>query len=221
MHTHKLYLHPLPSHLLDVITIVARHSVYAATEVSSDVQLPLSDGCCLQPVPTLDCYLVTTYPLCLSGTLSPLPSELGLPLDHSLPLSTTALLTWALALGYGLASHAVRDTFPELLKQLHCVSLDNGSSPLQANRDKALLCLVEAVLRLVAITPEQLKIEGTTDTHPPPAVDWSHPRALLAPLLSLTQWLTETTEFSACTGRTVCWQCAALSCHILPSLPSQ
>ncbi len=55
-----------------------------------------------------------------------------------------------------------RDTFPELLKQLHCVSLDNGSSPLQANRDKALLCLVEAVLRLVAITPEQLKIEGTT-----------------------------------------------------------
>ncbi len=23
-------------------------------QVSSDVQLPLSDGCCLQPVPTLD-----------------------------------------------------------------------------------------------------------------------------------------------------------------------
>ncbi len=25
---------PLPSHLLDVVTMVARHSVYAATEVS-------------------------------------------------------------------------------------------------------------------------------------------------------------------------------------------
>ncbi len=62
---------------------------------------------------------------------------------------------------YDFNIFSYRDTFPELLKQLHCVSLDNGS-PLQANRDKALLCLVEAVLRLVPITPEQLKIEGTT-----------------------------------------------------------
>ncbi len=38
----------------------------------------------------------------------PLPSELGPSLDLSLSLSTTALLTWTVALGYGLASQAVR-----------------------------------------------------------------------------------------------------------------
>ncbi len=76
---------------------------------------------CNECVSTLEC-VFTLLSVCLPSlqfshhhlssvlvryTIPP-PSDLGLPLDHSLPLSTTALLTWALALGYGLASQAVR-----------------------------------------------------------------------------------------------------------------
>ncbi len=66
---------------------------------------PLTQCVCLPSLIQLSHHHLSSV---LVGYTIPPPSDLGLPLDHSLPLSTTALLTWALALGYGLASQAVR-----------------------------------------------------------------------------------------------------------------